>query len=322
MMRAAWYDKQGPAAEVLRVGELPVPSPGPGELRVRLHASGIHVGDIGKRQGWWGSTMPYPRVVPHGDGAGVVDAVGPGVDAARVGERVWVYLAQSYRPFGTAAEYTVVPAAHAVPLPAEVPWAQAAGLGIPGITGHRAILADGPVTGKRVLVTGALGAVGRAAIAVARRGGATVIATVRHPDQVEAARATGAHQVVDVSTEDLGQAVGDPVDRIAELAFDRNVDLDEKLLAYGGVIATYATAEAQPRVPYWPLAFKNITVRFLSNDDFPEAANDLAARDLTAALTAGDLRYPIAAELPLDEIVRAHELVENPATAGRVVLTL
>ncbi|MCY1137253.1 NADPH:quinone reductase [Actinoplanes sp. Pm04-4] len=321
-MRAAWYDKQGPAAEVLRVGEMPVPQPAKGELRVRVHASGIHVGDIGKRQGWWGSTMPYPRVIPHGDGAGVVDAVGEGVDANRVGQRVWVYLAQSYRPFGTAAEYTVVPAAHAVPLPDDVPFTQAAGLGIPGITGHRAVFADGPVTGQRVLVTGALGAVGRAAVAVARRGGATVIATVRHPDQVEAALATGAHHVVDVSSEDLVEAVGEPVDRIAELAFDRNAGLDEKLLAYGGVIATYATTEAEPRIPYWPLAFKNITVRFLSNDDFPEDANDLAARDLTPALAAGDLRYPIAAELPLDEIVRAHELVENPATPGRVVLVL
>jgi NADPH:quinone reductase len=321
-MRAAWYDKQGPAAEVLHVGEMPVPQPAKGELRVRVHASGIHVGDIGKRQGWWGSTMPYPRVVPHGDGAGVVDAVGEGVDVNRVGQRVWVYLAQSYRPFGTAAEYTVVPAAHAVPLPDDVPFTQAAGLGIPGITGHRAVFADGPVTGRRVLVTGALGAVGRAAVAVARRGGATVIATVRHPDQVEAALATGAHHVVDVSSEDLVEAVGEPVDRIAELAFDRNVELDEKLLAYGGVIATYATTEAEPRIPYWPLAFKNITVRFLSNDDFPSDANDLAARDLTAALAAGDLRYPIAAELPLDEIVRAHELVENSATAGRVVLVL
>jgi NADPH:quinone reductase len=183
-MRAAWYEQQGAARAVLQVGDLPTPEPARGEVRIRVAASGIHSGDLGKRRGWWGSTMAFPRVIPHGDGAGVIDAVGPGVDRARLGERVWTYLAQSYRPFGTAAEYVVVPAERAVPLPAEVPFEQAAGLGIPGITGHRAVFADGPVDGATVLVTGALGAVGRAAVAVARRGGATVIAAVRSPDQL------------------------------------------------------------------------------------------------------------------------------------------
>ncbi|GIG87546.1 NADPH:quinone reductase [Plantactinospora endophytica] len=326
-MRAAWYDRQGPAREVLQVGELPDPSPGDGEVRVRVSVSGIHVGDLGKRQGWWGSTMSYPRVVPHGDGAGTIDAVGPGVDPGRVGERVWVYLAQSYRPFGTAAEYTVVPAAHAVTLPADVPYEQAAGLGIPGITAHRAIFADGPVTGQRVLVTGALGAVGRAGLAVARRGGATVIATVRTPDQVDAVLAAGAHHAVDTSGGDVAARIlehtgGEPIDRVAELAFDANLATNLEVLRYGGVIATYATGEAEPRIPYWPLGFKNITVRFLSNDDFPEPANEAAATELTAALVAGDLRYPIAARLPLAEIAQAHELAERSAARGRVVLDI
>jgi len=227
-MRAAWYDRQGPAREVLQVGELPDPQPGKGEVRVRVSVSGIHVGDLGKRQGWWGSTMPYPRVVPHGDGAGVIDAVGPGIHRSRIGERVWVYLAQSYRPFGTAAEYTVVPARHAVPLPAKVPYEQAAGLGIPGITAHRAIFGDGSVTGQRVVVTGALGAVGRPALAVARRGGATVIATVRTPDQIKPALAAGAHHAVDtaggnVAARILEHTGGEPLDRVAELAFDANL---------------------------------------------------------------------------------------------------
>ncbi|MEU4401178.1 NADPH:quinone reductase [Micromonospora orduensis] len=324
-MRAAWYDRQGPAREVLRVGELPDPTPGDGEVRVRVSVSGIHVGDLGKRQGWWGSTMSFPRVVPHGDGAGVIDAVGPGVDPARVGERVWVFLAQSYRPFGTAAEYTVVPAGHAVTLPDEVPYEQAAGLGIPGITAHRAIFADGPVTGQRVLVTGALGAVGRAALAVARRGGATVIATVRRPEQVESALAAGAHHAVDSAGDDLAARIldvtgGEPVDRVAELAFDANLATNLEVLRYGGVVAAYATGEAEPRIPFWPLGFKNVTVRFLSNDDFPEPANQAAAADLTAALVAGDLRYPIAARLPLAEIAQAHELVERASAGGRVVL--
>ncbi|WP_238432839.1 NADPH:quinone reductase [Micromonospora tarensis] len=326
-MRAAWYDRQGPAREVLQIGELPDPWPAEGEVRVRVSVSGIHVGDLGKRQGWWGSTMSFPRVVPHGDGAGVIDAVGLGVDPSRVGERVWVYLAQSYRPFGTAAEYTVVPARHAVPLPADVPDEQAAGLGIPGITAHRAIFADGPVRGQRVVVTGALGAVGRAALAVARRGGAIVIATVRRPDQVGSALAAGAHHAVDtagggVATRILEYTGGEPVDRVAELAFDANLTTNLEILRIGGVIATYATGAAEPSIPYWPLGFQNITVRFLSNDDFPESANEAAATELTAALVAGDLRYPIAARLPLTEIAKAHELVEQSSTRGRVVLDI
>ncbi|MDG4824342.1 NADPH:quinone reductase [Asanoa sp. WMMD1127] len=326
-MRAAWYDRQGPAREVLQVGELPDPTPGEGEVRVRVSVSGIHVGDIGKRQGWWGSTMPFPRVVPHGDGAGTIDAVGPGVDPARVGERVWVYLAQSYRPFGTAADYTVVPAHHAVPLPAAVPDEQAAGLGIPGITGHRAIFADGPVTGQRIVVTGGLGAVGRAAMAVARRGGATVIATVRSADQIDEALAAGAHHAVDTAGGDVAARIleatgGEPVDRVAELAFDANLATNLEILRYNGVVATYATRDAQPRIPYWELGFRNITIRFLSNDDFPEAANEAAATDLTAALVAGDLRYPIEARLPLADIAEAHELLERGSARGRVVLDL
>jgi NADPH2:quinone reductase len=326
-MRAAWYDKQGPAREVLHVGEQPEPHPGEGEVRVKVSVSGIHVGDIGKRQGWWGSTMPFPRVIPHGDGAGVVDEVGEGVDPARVGERVWVYLAQSYRPFGTAAQYTVVPRRHAVPLPDGVPDEQAAGLGIPGITGHRAVFADGPVTGQRVVVTGALGAVGRAAVAVARRGGATVIGTVRGADQVKRAHAAGAHHVVDASAGDVAAKIlratgGKPVDRVTELAFDANMAINQEILGYGGVIATYATGAAEPRVPYWDLAFKNLTVRFLSNDDFPEPANEEAASALTAALVDGDLTYPIAARFPLEEIATAHDLAEQGGARGRVVLDI
>ncbi|RVX40989.1 NADPH2:quinone reductase [Nonomuraea polychroma] len=325
-MRAAWYDRQGPAREVLTVGELPTPEPGPGEVRVKIAVSGVHVGDLGKRQGWWGSTMAFPRVIPHGDGAGVIDAVGSGVDPHRVGERVWVFLAQSYRPYGTAAEYTVVPDGHAVPLPPSVPYEQGALLGIPGITAHRAIFGDGPVGGQTIVVTGALGAVGRAAVAVARRGGATVIATVRRSSQGEQALDAGAHHVVDASTGDVVEQIlkiaPEGVDRVAEVAFDTGIATDADILRYGGTVATYATGATDPAVPYWPIAFKNITVRFLSNDDFPEPANEAAAADLTAAVAAGDLRYPIASRFPLDRIAEAHEAAETLGSTGRVVIEL
>ncbi|GAA0589898.1 NADPH:quinone reductase [Kribbella sandramycini] len=325
-MRAAWYDKQGAARDVLQTGELPAPEPAPGEVRVRIELSGIHVGDIGKRQGYWGSVMTYPRVIPHGDGVGVIDAVGNGVAAERIGERVWVYLAQSYRPGGTAAEYTVVPADRAVVLPAQIDAAQAAGLGIPGITGHRAIMAGGSVAGSNVLVTGATGAVGRAALATARRGGATVLATVRRAAERDAALKLGAHHAF-IAGPDLRDQIVDAVgaeaiDLVADLAFDKNIELATDLLRYGGSIATYATGETEPAVPFWQLAFKNVTVRFLSNDDFPEAANQDAARDLTAALTAGDLHYDIRATYPLDQIAAAHEDVEQGSGTSRVLVEI
>lgn len=178
-MLASWYDDQGPAADVLHVGELPDPVPGPREVRVRVTVSGVNPGDTKKRRGWLGSSMPYPRVIPHSDAAGVIDAVGAGVDARRVGQRVWVYGAQSYRPFGTAAQYTVVPADLAVPLPGHLSDELGVSLGIPGITAHRTVFADGPVDGRLILVHGVLGGVGSLAAQLAHWAGATVIATVR-----------------------------------------------------------------------------------------------------------------------------------------------
>src|SRR5947209_10134132 len=179
-MRAAWYERPGPAADVLEVGEMAEPEPSPGEVRVRVALSGVNPGDTKKRGDWLGYRMPFPRIVPHSDGSGVIDAVGQGVDRRRIGQRVWVYGAQSYRPFGTAAERTVVPAEQAVELPGGVSDEIGACLGIPGITAHRAIFGDGPVGGKTVLVHGVLGAVGSIAAQLARWGGARVIGTVMH----------------------------------------------------------------------------------------------------------------------------------------------
>src|SRR4051812_10071855 len=178
-MRAAWYERPGPAAEVLRVGEMTSPEPGPGEVRVRIAFSGVNPGDTKKRSDWLGYGMSFPRVVPHSDGSGVIDAVGEGVDPARIGRRVWVYGAQSSRPFGTAAELATVPAGQALELPDGVGDEVGACLGIPGITAHRAVFGDGPVAGRTVLVHGILGAVGLMAAQLARWGGATVIGTVR-----------------------------------------------------------------------------------------------------------------------------------------------
>ena len=194
-MRAAWYERQGDPDAVLVVGEMPDPQPGPGEVRIRVSASGVNPGDVKKREGWLGSSMPYPRVIPHSDGAGEIDAVGEGVSEGRTGERVWCYGAQTYRPFGTAAEFVVVPEHQAVELPTGVEFEQGACLGIPGLTAHRALFADGSILDATVLVAGAAGAVGATAVQLARWGGARVLATVREEADLERARRAGAAEV-------------------------------------------------------------------------------------------------------------------------------
>src|SRR3954470_9359338 len=228
-MRAAWYERPGPAVEVLQVGSMADPEPGQGEIRVRISYSGVNPGDVKKRGDWVGHGMPFPRVVPHSDGAGVIDAVGGGVEPGRVGERVWVYGAQSYRPFGTAAELTVVPADQAVALPDGVDDETGACLGIPGITAHRAVFADGPVAGQTVLVHGVLGAVGTLAAQLATWAGATVIGTVRRAADLDRVGPSIAHAVAlddPQAAEDIRAHAPDGAHRIIEVAFSDNVQLD------------------------------------------------------------------------------------------------
>ncbi|MET9293917.1 NADPH:quinone reductase [Streptomyces sp. NPDC003077] len=323
-MRAAWYESRGPAREVLRTGELPIPEPGPEELRLRVECSGINPGDVKKRQGWQDAPMEFPRIVPHNDGAGVVEAVGPGVERSWTGRRVWCSYAQSYRPHGTAAAYTVVPLACVGPLPDGVPPEQGACLGIPGITAHRAVFADGPVAGRTVVVAGALGGVGRAALVLARRGGARVIGTVTRAEHLDRVRDLGAQHAL-VTGPDLADAVlelsrGHGADRVVETAFDANIRADARLLAPGGTLATYATGAPEPVLPFWPLAFRNATVRFLGYDDFPREAVRAGIAAVTAAASAGDLRYPVASVFPLGDIAAAHEAVERGSGGGRVVV--
>lgn len=312
-MRAVWYDAQGPAEQVLQVGELPDPHPGPDEVRVRLTFSGISPGDTKKRRGWLGSAMPFPRVVPHSDGAGVVDEVGARVDPARVGQRVWVYNAQSYRASGTAAELTVVPAATAVPLPDDVPDAVGACLGIPGVTAHRAVFADGPVEGRTVLVHGALGAVSSLAAQLAERAGASVISTVRRSGDLAHLPGPLRDRAVSLDGADPAAAVRrlapDGVDRVVEVALSANVDLDAAVVRNGAVIAAYATRDDRTALPFWPLLFANVTIRLLGSDDFPADAKHRAAADLSAA--ASDLVIPLAEPLPLDQVARAHDQVDT-----------
>lgn len=324
-MRAAWYERRGPARDVLVVGKMPDPEPAPGEVRIRLTHSGINPGDVKKRSGWQGAPMPYPRVVPHSDGAGIIDAVGPGVSEDRIGTPAWCYGAQSYRAFGTAAEYVVVPETLAVTLRRAGLEEQAACLGIAGITGYRAVFADGSVADLDVLVHGAAGGVGAIAVQMATRDGARVIATVRHEAQRDMALSLGATHALLTTDRDLAQQIRaiapDGVHRIAEVDFSTHIDIDAHVLAVGGVVSSYFSSEARPAIPYWELGFADITLRLLGSDDFPVQVKAEAANQLTDALVDGRLSSRIAAVLPLDRIAEAHELVEAGA-AGRVLVKL
>ena len=324
-MIAAWYDRQGPAAEVLRVGELPAAEPGPGEVRVRLTVSGPNPGDMKKREGWLGSPMAFPRIVPHSDGAGVIEAVGPGADAARTGRRVWVYGAQSYRPFGTAAQATVVPAALAVDLPDTVSDETGACLGIPGITAHRAVFADGPVAGQVVLVHGVRGSVGSLAAQLARWAGATVIGTVRTGAETGQVSPAVADRVVSLEADPaaaIRRLAPDGVDRVVEVALSANADLDAAVVRNGAVVAAYASPGDRPALPFWPMLFANVTIRLLGSDDFPQDAKDAAARDLSAAAAQSALTVTVAETFPLARIAAAHEAVESGKAPGRVLVVV
>lgn len=327
-MRAAYYEQLGAARDVLRLGDVETPQVGPGEVRVRVHTSGINPSDVKRRGGSSLTTIPFPRVIPHQDGAGVIEAVGAGVSPARVGERVWLYEAQLGRPFGTAAEWVSLPSAQAVRLPDATDLDAGACLGVPAMTAHRCVFADGPVTGQTVLVAGGAGAVGYYAIQLAKWGGASVITTVSSPAKAEVARTAGADHVVNYRTEDVAARVrelthGSGVERIVEVAFGANLALNERLLTPHGAIASYASdAEREPRLPYHAFAAKNATLHFVLVYVMSRAAHQAAINDITTCLDAGVLRHPVVHRFALPEIVAAHEAVESGLTIGKALVEM
>ncbi|WCB96499.1 Zinc-type alcohol dehydrogenase-like protein [Baekduia alba] len=326
-MRAAWYDRTGRAREVLALGELPAPAPAAGEVLVRVRAAGVNPADVKRRAGAGGRTMAAPRVVPGDDGAGVVEAVGAGVDPARVGQRVWVHDATVGRPWGTSAALAVVDAAKAIRLPDHVDFTIGACLGVPALTAHRAVFGDGPVAGRAVLVTGGAGAVGGYAIQLARWGGARVVATASTPEKTRAAAAAGAEQVVDYRAEDAAERVlaasGGPVDRVVDVAFGANLPLTARVLATGGTIAAYGSdAVPEPGLPFYPLMRRDARLHLVSVFALPSPARAQAIAALTDLLEDDGLRHPIGARFDLDDIAAAHEAVEDGGVVGRVVVTL
>lgn len=325
-MLAAWYEKNGPAREVLRVGELPNPEPGSGEVRVRLRASGLNPSDVKARAG--SRPVIPPRVVPNSDGAGVIDRVGPGVPRKRLKQRVWVYNGQWQRPYGTSAQYIVLPAKQAVPLPKKLSYAQGACLGIPVMTAHRCLFADGSIRGMTVLVTGGAGVVGHYAVQLARWAGARVIATVSSDEKAAHARKAGAHAVIDYRKEDLAARVkeitsGAGIDRVVDVEFGANVQRYAKALKNSAIVASYASTQLpEPALPFYDLMRLNLTLRLVFVYTMPDAAKRRAIADIARWTAKGRPRFAIAARFPLADVVAAHELTESGRKIGHVVLDI
>ena len=328
-MKAALYERRGPAREVLHLADRPTPEPGPGEVRVKIAVSAVNPSDTKGRGAWLGATqMPYPQITPHQDGAGVIDKVGEGVVQARVGERVWLYMAQRGRAFGTAAEYTCVPAERAVLLPRSASFADGACLGIPVMTAHYCLFRDGPVKDKTVLVQGGAGGVGFYAVQLAKWGGArTVIATVSRDAQAAQARFAGADATVDYkqpdAIEQVRAAAGGPaaVDHIVEVNFGANVAMDMGVIARNGVIASYGSdSNPEPKLPYWAFTQRDATLRMALIYEAAQSARDHAARDINAMLREGRLKHQVAQRFPLDRIAEAHEAMESGKTMGKLLI--
>jgi NADPH2:quinone reductase len=308
---------------VLRIADVPRPEPGPGEVRVRIHVSGVNPTDWKSRAG----ATPRPITqfqIPNHDGAGVIDAVGEGVDPGRVGQRVWVWLAAAGQRWGTAAEWTVLPGERAVPLPDDVSLDLGASLGVPAMTAYRALFADGPLDGKTVLVAGGAGAVGHFAIELAKRAGAGVVSTVSNEQKAGLAAQAGADLVVnytDTDAVDQVRAFAPRFDRIVEVALGANLELDLAVSGPQTVVVTYAADGPDPVLPIRACMSANVTLRFILLYGVPGAAQQQAVAGITAALEEGALTSLPVHRFPLDDVVAAHDAVEGRAV-GKVLIDL
>src|SRR5215469_14359365 len=326
LMRAAFYEANGPAVEVLRVGEIATPEPGPGEVRVKLAVSGVNPSDVKSREGRT-RKIAFPRVIPHSDGAGVIDKVGSGVAPARVGERVWVWNGQWKRAFGTAAEYVVLPEALAVRLPDHIGFAQGACLGIPAMTACHAVATAEVDSATTVLIPGGAGGVGHYAIQFAKARGAVVIATVSSPEKAELARAAGADHVIDYKREDVGAAVMDltdkaGVDAVIEMDLAANARLYPGLLHPRSKVVIYGTGSPEAQVPAQFLLVSAVTLQWIFVYELTAEERAAALGMIATMLERKQLIHNVALSVPLGEIVRAHEAVEQGKTPGNVVLTM
>ncbi len=329
-MRAITYTRFGDAKDVLSLEDIATPDPGPGEVRVRLHSSGVNPSDIRARAGGRPGVTepPFPKIIPHSDGAGVIDSVGAGTDPSRLGERVWIWNGQWQRAFGTAAEYICLPAAQAVPLPDTVSFEEGAVLGIPGVTAFHTVLSGGSVAGKTLLVSGGAGTVAHLAIQIAVASGATVLATARGEAGFAEARAAGASAVFDYRDDHLADAVleetkGRPIDRIIEVEFGQNVETNTKIIAERGTIVAYGSArDMTPTLPFYPLMFKAVTIELALIYLLTPSERAAVNANIQAFLKGNKLDMRISHVLPLEQCAEAHELIASGNRTGSVVLKI
>lgn len=324
-MQAAYHLENGAAKDVLRVGQVDTPAPGVGEVLVRIHASGVNPSDVKSRRGGPGRVRAFAQIIPHSDGAGIIEQVGDGVDARRIGERVWIWNGQWKRPFGTAAEHIAVPAMQAVPLPDNVDFDAGACFGIPALTAQYAVAVGGAVTGQWVLITGGAGAVSSYAIQFAKMKGARVITTISSAQKADHARAAGADYVVNYKTEDVGAAVQDitkgaRVDRIVDVDFGGNQTLIPTCLKPSGLVVAYGSNDMFPPLAMLPLFVHGPCLQFFIVYELIEEARARGIADINALIASGNMRHTIAARFPLADIVKAHELVESGSVIGNVVV--
>jgi NADPH2:quinone reductase len=325
-MRAAFYEKNGAARDVLSVGDVDTPRPGPGEVRVRLKVSGINPSDVKAREGRT-RKIAWPRVIPHSDGAGDIDMVGDSVPAGRVGERVWVWNAQWKRAFGTCADYVVLPAALAVPLPAHVSYDAGACLGIPAMTAYQAAAEANCGKGQTVLVTGGAGGVGHYAIQFAKARGATVLTTVSSDAKAKLAKQAGADHTIDYRRENVGERVmaltgKAGIDAVIEMDLSANAAVYPSILHARSSVVVYGTGSPQAQIPAQYMLVNAIKLQFVYVYELTSDERAAAIATINRMLEAKTLINNVALAMPLADIAAAHEAVEQGKALGNVVVTL
>lgn len=318
-MRAAFYEKTGPASEVFQVSEVDLPKPGPGQVRVAISFSGINPTDVKTRGRGLASIDEFQ--IPHQDGSGVIDAVGAGIDSNRIGERVWVMLAANGNRYGTAAQYCIVNSELARRLPDSASLELGATLGVPAVTAAYCLFADGPIAGESVLVTGGAGAVGRAAVQLAKWAGARVFTTVSSEHKAQIATEAGADVVVNYTEPGaIDQLKDQGISRIVEVNLGDNFDLDLAISQQGMKIVTYAADGDDPVLPRRALMTAGITIEFMLLYNIPDHKLWEAVEFVEAALAQGALTAPPITLMPLTEIAAAHIQIEA-ASINRVLIT-
>jgi NADPH:quinone reductase len=323
-MRAAYYERNGAAREVLHLGEVETPTPGPGEVRVKLKTTGVNPSDVKSREGRT-RKIAFPRVIPHSDGAGEIHMVGSGVPASRAGERVWIWNGQWKRPFGTCAEYIVLPSAMAMKLPTHVSFEAGACLGIPAMTAVHAVAVAEANAASTLLISGGAGGVGHYAIQFAKARGAAVIATVSSDEKAKLARAAGADHTIDYKRENVGEKVkeltdGAGVDAVIEMDLASNAKLYPGILHARSKVVVYGTSSLEALIPAQFLLTNQIIIQWIFIYELTAEERSAAVGTITRMLESKSLINNVALTMPLKDIVAAHEAVEQGKAMGNVVV--